>query len=184
MAMGKVTPKDVFNFWFHELDPKMHFAKSAELDQQIRGRFLQSYNDIVADKTRDWRLTPEGRLAEVLVLDQFSRNMFRESPEAFAADELALNLAHLAVECGDNQKLLISQRSFLYMPYMHSEDRKIHELAVMLFSQKGLEDGLKFELMHKKIIDRFGRYPHRNQILGRHSTPDEIIFLKEKGSSF
>lgn len=178
------TAKDVFQFWFQELDPKMQFAKSTELDQKIRDRFLKTYTDVVEGKTSEWRNTPEGRLAEIIVLDQFSRNMFRDLPEAFAADALALKLATEAVAAGDDQKLTSQQKAFVYMPYMHSEDRKIHEQAVKLFSQAGLENNLKFELAHKKIIDRFGRFPHRNEILGRTSTPEEVIFLKEPGSSF
>lgn len=176
--------EDVIHFWFQELDPQMRFAKSAELDQKIRDRYLQVYRDVLDGKTADWRKTPAGRLAEIIVLDQFSRNMFRDSPQAFAADGLALELAQAAVRSGDDQKIPITQRGFLYMPYMHSEDRKVHEQAVLLFSQEGLEFNLKYELMHKKIIDRFGRYPHRNQILGRTSTPEELEFLKEEGSSF
>lgn len=179
-----MAPQDILNFWFREIDSKMHFIKSDELDRTIHDRFLQVYADVTNGKTADWRETPEGRLAEIIVLDQFSRNMFRNSSKAFAADALALYLAQDAVKSGDDQKIPIEQRSFLYMPYMHSEDPKIHEQAVALFSQKGLEYGLKYELMHKKIIDRFGRYPHRNEILGRPSTPEELEFLNEEGSSF
>src|ERR1043165_1644437 len=137
--------QDVLKFWFQELDPKMHFTKSDELDQKIRDRFLQTYNNIVSGKTTEWRKSAEGRLAEIIVLDQFSRNMFRDSAKAFAADDLALKLAQEAVAKGDDQKLSVEQRSFIYMPYMHSEDAKVHERAVVLFSQKGLENNLKFE---------------------------------------
>lgn len=178
------TPQDVLHFWFQELDPQMRFAKNAELDRKIRDRFLPTYRDVAAGKTTSWRNTPEGRLAEIIVLDQFSRNMFRDSPEAFAADSLALELAQAAVAAGADQKLATEQKAFLYMPYMHSEDRKVHERAVELFSQQGLEYNLRFEYAHKKIIDRFGRYPHRNEVLGRPSTPEELAFLQEEGSSF
>lgn len=179
-----VSSQDVIQFWFHEVSPDMHFAKSAEFDQKIRLRFLSAYEDIVAGKTAGWRKTPEGRLAEIIVLDQFARNMFRETPKAFAADELALKLAQEAVAAGDDLKLTIEQRSFIYMPYMHSEKLSAHEEALKLFAQPGLEGNLKYEILHKRIIDRFGRYPHRNKILNRTSTPEEIEFLKEKNSSF
>jgi uncharacterized protein (DUF924 family) len=179
-----VTSEEILHFWFKELDPNMHFAKDATLDLKIKERFLKTYQDIVQGKTAGWRKTPQGRLAEIIVLDQFSRNMFRDSAQSFAADTLALQLAQEAVNSGDDQELPLKQRAFLYMPYMHSEDRKVHEQAVQLFSQKGLEFNLKFEIAHKNIIDRFGRYPHRNVILGRISTPEELSFLKEKGSSF
>ncbi|MBS1970745.1 MAG: DUF924 domain-containing protein [Bdellovibrionales bacterium] len=178
------TPQEILHFWFQELDAQKRFAKSDELDQTIRDRFLQTYKDVVNDKTASWRTTPEGRLAEIIVLDQFSRNMFRDTAKAFSSDGLALELAEAAVAVGDDQKLPAEQRAFIYMPYMHSESRAVHETAVTLFSQKGLEYNLNYEMMHKKIIDRFGRYPHRNALLGRISTPEETAFLKEPGSSF
>ncbi|MBX3021902.1 MAG: DUF924 domain-containing protein [Bdellovibrionales bacterium] len=162
----------------------MHFAKSTELDENIRDRFSSTYLAALNGETAAWRSSPEGRLAEIIVLDQFSRNMFRDTPKAFASDALSLRLAREAVTAGDDKKLPVAKRAFIYMPYMHSEDLEAHREAVTLFSEPGLEFNLKFELMHKAIIDRFGRYPHRNQILGRVSTAAEVEFLKEKGSSF
>ena len=174
----------IIKFWFHDISPKSWFKKSIDFDHEIKTLFLKTYQDILAGKNVEWRATASGRLAEIIVLDQFPRNMFRDSPQAFAADPMALNLAQQAVNSGDDQKLPIEQRAFLYMPFMHSEDKKIHEKAVQLFSQKGLEKNLEYEIAHKKIIDRFGRYPHRNEILRRTSTPEELEFLKQAGSSF
>lgn len=174
----------VLDFWFEEIDPSFWFMKDDLFDQQIRTRFSKTYDYVVAGNSVTWRQTPEGRLAEVIVLDQFARNMFRDTPKAFAADPLALHLAQEAVRVGDDQKLYLEQRSFIYMPYMHSENAEVHKKALELFSQKGLEENLKFEILHKNIIDRFGRYPHRNKVLGRTSTPEEIEFLKTPGSSF
>lgn len=174
----------VLDFWFEEIDPSFWFMKDALFDQQIISRFSKTYDDVIADKTAPWRKTPEGRLAEIIVLDQFSRNMFRDTPKAFAGDDLALHLAQEAVRVGDDQKIPLIQRAFVYMPYMHSENKAVHQEAVKLFSQAGLENSLKYEILHKDIIDRFGRYPHRNKILGRTSTPEEIEFLKKPGSSF
>ncbi|MEK2647040.1 DUF924 family protein [Bdellovibrio sp. BCCA] len=174
----------VLDFWFEEIDPSFWFMKDDLFDQQIRTRFSKTYDYVVAGNSAGWRQTPEGRLSEVIVLDQFARNMFRDTPKAFAADPLALHLAQEAVRVGDDQKISLEQRSFIYMPYMHSEDPEVHKKAVELFSQKGLENGLKYEILHKNIIDRFGRYPHRNRVLGRTSTPEEIEFLKTPGSSF
>lgn len=174
----------IIDFWFEEIDPSLWFMKDELFDQQIRRRFFDVFEDVVAGKTHAWRGTPEGRLAEIIVLDQFSRNLFRDSPQAFAQDELALHLAKEAIRVGDDQRLPIVQKHFFYMPFMHSEDLQAHEEAVKLFSQKGLENGLKFELMHKKIIETYGRYPHRNKALGRISTPEELEFLKQPGSSF
>jgi uncharacterized protein (DUF924 family) len=131
-----------------------------------------------------WRIRPEGRLAEIIILDQFSRNIHRGTPDAFAADQLALALAQEAVSSGADQALPVSRRAFLYLPFMHSESPAIHERAVRLFSASGLAENLKSELRHQAIITRFGRYPHRNSILGRISTPEEEAFLEEPGSSF
>jgi uncharacterized protein (DUF924 family) len=130
---------------------------------------------------------PEGRLAEVLVLDQFSRNVYRpktQGPHAFVQDALALALAQELVACRGDRSLTVAQRSFAYMPYMHRESALVHEQAVALFSQPGQEDNLRFEHAHKAIIDRFGRYPHRNAMLGRSSTAEELAFLSGPGSSF
>lgn len=179
-----ITPQEILHFWFQELDAKKRFAKDDQLDQTIRTRFLTTYEDVVHGKTAAWRKTPEGRLAEIIVLDQFSRNMFRDSAQAFAEDGLALRLSQAAVAAGDDQKLPLEQRAFVYLPYMHSEDPAVHEQAMKLFAQKGLEDNYRYEIAHKKIIDRFGRYPHRNKALGRVSTAEELEFLKGPGSSF
>jgi len=176
--------RTVLDFWFEEIDPSYWFKKDEQFDAHLKRRFALVYRDVLAGLSASWRSYPEGRLAEIIVLDQFSRNMFRETPQSFSADELALHLARECVRVGDDQKLSTIQSAFVYMPYMHSENPAIHVEAVKLFSQEGLEENLKFELMHKEIIDRFGRYPHRNKILGRTSTQEEIEFLKLPGSSF
>ena len=174
----------ILHFWFTELGPKQHFAKDAALDEAIRTRFGLVLESAARCELFAWRATPEGRLAEVLVLDQFSRNVYRDSPRAFAQDALALALAQELVASGQDRSLPLAQRSFAYMPYMHSESALVHAQAVALFSQPGLEDSLRSALRHKAIIDRFGRYPHRNAALGRSSTPQELAFLSEPGSSF
>jgi len=125
---------------------------------------------------------PEGRLAEILVLDQFSRHIHRDTPGAFAQDPMALALAQEAVALGIDQDLEKSRRHFLYMPYMHSESLVIHDRALELFEALGV--AVDFEIRHRDIIERFGRYPHRNETLGRKSTAEEIEFLKQPGSSF
>jgi len=147
-------------------------------------RFKDIHHAAVRCELSAWRDTPGGRLAEIIVLDQFSRNIHRDTPLAFAADPLALALAQEAVRVEARRDLPLQQKSFLYMPFMHSESPLIHEQAVALFSEPGLENSLEFELRHKAIIDRFGRYPHRNAVLGRTSTPEEIAFLESPGSSF
>lgn len=174
----------VLNFWFQELTPKDHFSKNLALDEAIRNRFAEVYQQALDGKTTVWRQTPRGRLAEIIVLDQFPRNMFRDTAQAFQSDAQALKLAMDAVAVGADQDLSSNERAFLYMPYMHSEDLTVHEQAVVLFAQPGLEFNLKFEMAHKAIIDRFGRYPHRNKVLNRKSTAEEIEFLNQPGSSF
>ena len=179
-----MQPQSILHFWFTELTPKHHFAKDAALDETIRTRFGATLAAAARCELFAWRVTPEGRLAEVLVLDQFSRNLYRDSPRAFAQDALALALAQELVASGQDRSLPLAQRVFAYMPYMHSESVLVHAQAALLFAQPGMEDTLRFELKHKAIIDRFGRYPHRNAILGRESTPEELAFLSEPGSGF
>ena len=179
-----MQPQPILHFWFTELTPKQHFAKDAALDEAIRTRFGPTLEAAARCDLFAWRATPEGRLAEVLVLDPFSRNVYRDTARAFAQDALALVLAQELVASGQDRSLPLAQRSFAYMPYMHSESALVHAQAVALFSQPGMAYNLDFELRHQAIITRFGRYPHRNAILGRTSTAEELAFLSEPGSSF
>ena len=132
----------------------------------------------------EWRDEPQGRLAEIIVLDQFSRNIFRNTREAFAQDGMALVLAQEAVRAQVDTSLTPIERSFLLLPYMHSESKQIHVLAEQLYRTFAPQDNYEFELKHKDIVDRFGRFPHRNVILGRVSTDEELEFLKQPGSAF
>lgn len=168
----------MLNFWFVESTPKQRFSKDEAFDATIRDRFLGTYRAILAGETAQWRATPEGRLAEIIVLDQFARNMFRGSPEAFAADGRALELAEEAIRAGADARLPRHMRQFLYMPFMHSESRNAHRKALWLFLKSLNFEALRYEIQHKRVIDRFGRYPHRNAVLGRESTPEEKEFLK------
>jgi len=174
----------VLHFWFEESSPRQWFQKDDDFDKEIRKRFGKLHAQVASGELSGWRDTARGRLAEVIVLDQFSRNLYRDQAQAFAYDGMALVLAQEAVAAGADRELSPAQRAFLYMPYMHSESAGIHVEAVRLFSQPGLEVNLDFELKHKAIIDRFGRYPHRNAVLGRDSTPEELAFLQQPGSSF
>jgi len=176
--------QDILSFWFKEIDQSQWWIKDLEFDNLI----IQKYQDIhTAAKSCElssWRNNAEGRLAEIIVLDQFSRNMFRDKPQSFACDALALTLSQEAISIGVDKELNEIQRSFLYMPFMHSESLLIHEDAVELYKENGVQSNLDFEIKHKNIIERFGRYPHRNRILNRASTEEEIVFLTEPGSSF
>ena len=176
--------QDILHFWFEELTDKQHFAKDAALDELIRTRFGPTLEAAARCELFAWRATPQGSLAEIIVLDQFSRNVFRGTPRAFAQDSLALALAQALVASGQDQLLSTARRPFAYMPYMHSESPLIHAQAAQLFAQPGLENNLDFELRHQAIIARFGRYPHRNAVLGRTSSAEELAFLGEAGSSF
>jgi uncharacterized protein (DUF924 family) len=176
--------QEILHFWFEELTPKQHFIKDTALDDAIRNRFGMTLEAASRCELFEWRTSAEGRLAEIIVLDQFSRNVYRDTPRAFAQDTLALVLAQELVSNGLDRSLPLGQRAFAYMPFMHSESALVHTQAVTLFSQPGIDNNLSFELRHKAIIDRFGRYPHRNAILERPSSAQELEFLNEPGSSF
>ena len=184
--------KAVLEFWFQELLPQDWFKKSEALDQAINKRFNKVLKACAAGECWEWRRPDAagpgtdglGRLAEILVLDQFSRNIYRDDARAFAQDPLALGLAQEAVAGGVDKSMNASQRAFLYMPYMHSESLLVHDEAMRLFNQPGLETNYEFEIKHREILERFGRYPHRNKVLGRASTPSELEFLSQPGSSF
>lgn len=175
--------QEILTFWYHEKNKAHWFSKDPAFDEEIKKRFLTTYESAAKSACFAWRAQPLGRLAEVIVLDQFPRNMFRNNPRAFASDPLALALAQETVSRGLDKDFKNDEKSFLYMPYMHSEALAVHDEAVKLFSQPGLEHNLEYEILHKKIIERFGRYPHRNEVLGRESTPDEISYLEKDSSS-
>jgi uncharacterized protein (DUF924 family) len=179
-----MKPNDVLDFWFNELKPSDWWKKSESLDHTIEQRFAAVHQAASQGELFEWRVTAKGSLAEVIVLDQFSRNIYRDSAKAFAQDAQALTLSQKAIEQGLHKELGQAEQQFLYLPFMHSESRLIHEAAVKLYSQLEEGYGYDFELKHKVIIDRFGRYPHRNEVLGRQSTNEELEFLKQPGSSF
>ena len=178
------TPDAVLSFWFDEIDPRQWWEKSTEFDRAIESRFGAVHRAAARCELSGWRATAAGRLAEIVVLDQFSRNIHRDTALAFACDPLALGLAQEAVAAGADRALAGMRRTFLYMPFMHSESPAIHAVALALFADPAAADNLEFERRHKAIVDRFGRFPHRNAILGRTSTAEEIEFLKTPGSSF
>lgn len=179
-----MNSQSIIQFWFNEIDKSLWFKKDANFDQLIRSRFIEVYHSATQSELFHWRKSAEGCLAEIILLDQFSRNLFRESAAAFSQDSLALCLAQSAIEKEFDQQLSVTQRSFMYMPFMHSESLIIHDEAMKLFSQEGLDNNLDFEIRHRDIILEFGRYPHRNELLGRKSSDAELTFLAEPGSSF
>jgi uncharacterized protein (DUF924 family) len=175
---------DVIRFWFEETSPSQWWAADPSFDQLIESRYLSTLKQASQGELHDWRREPLGRLAEVIVLDQFSRNIYRNTPKAFAQDPIALVLSQEAIKQDAHLSLSPTERAFLFMPLMHSESPRIHEHAERLFKEFTPPENYQFELKHKAIIDRFGRYPHRNAVLGRASSPEEIEFLKQPNSSF
>jgi len=176
--------REILRFWFEEINPAQWWSKDDALDKLITERFADIHVSATRCELFEWRKYDRGRLAEIIVLDQFSRNMYRNSPLSFAHDSLALALSQEAVSAKADETLGHAERNFLYMPFMHSESLRIHEVAIDLFRNKGTQSSLDFEIRHKRIIEKFGRYPHRNSILCRESTAQEVEFLKQPGSGF
>ena len=175
---------DVVGFWFEELGRAKWFAKDDNVDSAIRERFLLLYEVLSTWAAKDALASPERALATVLVLDQFPRNIFRDDTQAFATDALAREVAHGAIARGLDKELAPERRIFLYLPFEHSEDREDQARSVALITALGDEEFTRYAEAHKAVIDRFGRFPHRNAVLGRPSTPEEEAFLAEPGSSF
>lgn len=174
------SPESVVAFWL-DAGPEKWFKKDEAFDAEIRGRFLPTYEAAAAGRLASWEATAEGALALLIVLDQFPRNMFRGSARAFAADPLARAVADRAIARGFDKQLGLPKQSFFYLPFMHSENLIDQERCVDLCRQAGAEDTLKFAELHADIIRRFGRFPHRNALLGRATTAEEQAFLDAGG---
>jgi uncharacterized protein (DUF924 family) len=169
---------EVLDFWFEELGEAHWFSRNDGLDARIRGRFLPLHERLVAHDGCV-SATPRALLAAVIVLDQFSRNLFRGTPGAFAADPIARRLSRFAIHRGFDAGMKEQERLFLYMPFEHSEDREDQALAVTLIARLGNDDWTHYAIEHRAIIDRFGRFPHRNAILNRPSSADEVALLQQ-----
>lgn len=167
--------KDVLGFWFEELAPEQHFISSSQLDATIQDRFLPLYEALVAQPPNTAQARADELLAAVIVLDQFPRNMFRRTAKAFASDPMALTLAHAAIRRHLDTQLPEAQRGFIYMPLMHSELLSDQELCIAKFDTLG---GNPHAVEHRDVIAEFGRFPHRNAVLGRHSTAAELAYLE------
>ena len=179
-----MKPDDILSFWLNDIEQSKWWVKDVEFDKLIERKFLTLYEQASNCELFDWRATAKGRLAEIIILDQFSRNIFRDTPKAFSSEQLALALSQEAISLGKHLELNETEKTFLYMPYMHSESLKIHDIAVQLFKDNGVQSNFDFEMKHRDIIEKFGRYPHRNKILNRKSTKAELEFLTQPGSSF
>lgn len=183
MTNPPVSPEDVVAYWFGQPQARQ-FQKDPAFDQEIRDRFETLHRALGMGEHDDWRAAPRGRLAAIIVLDQFSRNMFRDTARMFESDERALELTLEGLARRDDQALTEAERMFFYMPLMHAEDLPLQERAVDLFTALGNANATKFAIAHRDIVQRFGRFPHRNAVLGRTSTPEELAFLDGPGSSF
>jgi len=170
-------PTEVIAFWFAETIQPLWFAVTPDFDEALRARFLTTYRAAAAGQLTDWEATPEGALALVIALDQFPLNLFRGQAESFATEAAARAVADRAIARGFDQAMPPIQRQFLYLPFMHSETLDDQERSVRLYQQPGLEDSLRFARHHRDLIARFGRFPHRNAILGRASTAEESAYL-------
>lgn len=188
--------QEILDFWFlpagspgHGVSRTEWFRKDERFDGEIRERFGTTIEQAIAGGLRDWDASAEGTLARILVLDQFTRNAYRGMPEAFAGDQLALAAARALADSGGDKNLTVLQRWFAYLPFEHSEDAAMQERSVALFTTlselaPGFDSALDYAHRHRGVIARFGRFPHRNPILGRASTPDEVDYLNQPGSGF
>ena len=175
---------DVLGFWFEDLTPPQWFKKDAAVDAIIHQRFANVHATVMTTPNAALLLNAKTALAAIIALDQFPRNIFRADPRAFASDAKALVLAVAAVDAGLDQQCAQAQRLFVYLPFEHSEDPAMQVRSLALISRLGNPELTRYAEAHKVIIDRFGRFPHRNAVLGRATTPEEEAFLKEPLSSF
>ncbi|WP_412470141.1 DUF924 family protein [Oceanospirillum sp. RT-1-3] len=175
---------EVLDFWFDELTEEQKWMKDARIDREIEERFGRLHTKAAKGELFEWREEHLGRLAEIIILDQFSRNIYRGDARSFASDDMALVLAQEAILQKADEGFTTRKKHFLYMPYMHSESLTIQKEGLRLFEKLDNDMALQYMHQHMAIIERFGRYPHRNGVLGRESTPEEIEFLKMPNSSF
>ncbi len=181
------TCAEINNFWFNETSPKLWFGKNAQFDALIRTRFLLSYNAAASGKFDDWQVEGLGCVALCVLLDQFPRNLFRNDRRAFATDAKALTVARTAIEKSLDLEPTFEDkhRHFLYTPFMHSEEIADQRLCLMLLTERmDNANAVDYSKRHLAIIERFGRFPHRNAVLGREDTTEEAEFLKQANSRF
>jgi len=183
--LSKTEPEEVLDFWFAEGEEERWFKVSPEFDREITERFGAAYEDAAAGRLTAWEATPEGALALIILLDQFSRNMFRESAKAFAADPTAQGIAERAIEQGHDMAMPEERRIFFYMPLEHAEDLALQDKCCELVRAR-CDRGkyVEYADRHRAVIARFGRFPHRNEVLGRKSRPEEIAYLEGRDEPF
>ena len=169
---------DVLDYWFRHLEPRHWFAPNPDIDEEIRDRFEPLWFSQKGEQAMFFLTDPRVALAAIILFDQFPRNMFRDSPDSFATDRLALSIAEGMIEAAFDLALPQEQRAFAYMPYMHSERMVDQDRSVELFDMLGQKEQIEFAILHRDVIRRFGRFPHRNAVYGRESTAEELEFLQ------
>ena len=179
-----LTKEDIITFWFEEISPEQWFKKDKEFDAMLLERAGTTVIKALNGQLDRWSKTSTGSVSLVILLDQFTRNIFRDTPKAFSGDEMALVLSQKSINSKWFSELSMMYKQFLLMPMMHSEDISIQEKSLPLFKQHANNRTYEFAVKHRDIIAKFGRFPHRNQILNRPSTEEELMFLNEPGSSF
>jgi len=172
--------EEIINFWFEEVDSSLWFNSTAEFDLQLKQRFESVYQEALKGTLDHWGNSPDGALALIVLLDQFPLNMYRGKPESFSGEKKAQSIAREAVAKKFDEQLTDAQKAFMYMPLMHSEDMNDQDFSVSLYEKAGLKQNLRFAKHHRKIVRKFGRFPHRNSILGRESTVEEIAYLNSR----
>jgi uncharacterized protein (DUF924 family) len=177
---GENMYQDLIDFWFSEETSQYWFNSTEVFDRQLADSYEDTWQQAKQGELDDWQRTATGSLALVIVLDQFPLNMFRGTAKSFSTEAQSRTVARSAIDKAYDQALAVNQKSFMYMPFMHSENLDDQALSVELFSQAGLDNNLHFAKHHYDIVDRFGRFPHRNKILGRQSTQAEIEYLNSK----
>ncbi len=178
----KITPNEILEFWFSDRVKKMWFSSTSEFDKEIRVKYEELWNSALNSKLESWKKTPVGSLALVIILDQFPLNMFRNQAKSFSTEKMALNVARNAINGEQDKEIEIEKVQFLYMPYMHSEDTSDQNMSVKLYREANLVENTKFAEHHRDIVMKYGRFPHRNSILARESTEEELVYLASKNA--
>ncbi len=172
--------KDVLEFWFDPENLPLHFVEDEAFDEKIRSRFLETWERASQGLLMDWRESLKGRLAEIIVLDQFSRNLFRNDIRTYTQDKMAIALSQEAIKHPEYKDLSPDEKRYILLPFMHSESLELHDWARPLFETMGDDNTLYFEELHYEVLEKFGRYPYQNKDLGRESSPEERAYLEEK----
>lgn len=182
--MNIVDFKEVIDFWFDPDHTELHFDENEEFDEKIRVKFLDTWRAGSEGLLVSWRKTIEGRLAEIIVLDQFSRNLWRNDIKTYTQDKMAIALAQEVVNHPDYNKLSVEEKKFILLPFMHSESLELHNWADKHYRELGDDNLIYFEKLHRDVLEEFGRYPYQNKDLGRESTEEELKILEEKKDGF